>query len=485
LRSALHPGTADPAGVLFNSFEFLVFFAVFIGLWRLVRDHRQRRWAYIVAASLFFYGWWDWRFIFLIIGSGLIDFAAGLAMAQRPAWRKPALVLSILANVGSLAIFKYLDFGLGTTNRLLGALGIESAVPLAYLPLPIGISFYTFQSMSYTIDVYAGRLTPTRNPLHFFAYLAMFPQLVAGPIVRAADLLPQLAETRRPTDQQRWTGLKLILCGYAKKVIVADHLGPVVNAAFASSDPAASAAFWWLIMVMFAFQIYCDFSGYSDIARGLARWMGYDFGVNFDHPYIAGSFREFWTRWHISLSTWFRDYVYVPLGGSRGGTWRGHRNMWITMLLSGFWHGAAWTMLLWGALHALYLSAERATDWPARLQRLPGGRHLATLIVFLLVVLAWVPFRATSATQCLQIMAAMFNFSSPDFATARAAVGDEHVVLLVVMILRQLYFYAGCPALLPARPVLRGWGEPVAVACLLWACVYLRGPTQAFIYFQF
>ncbi|MBU0616449.1 MAG: MBOAT family protein, partial [Planctomycetes bacterium] len=242
--------------MLFNSSAFLVFFGLFISLWPLLRARNNLRWTYLTIASLVFYGWWDWRFLFLIAGSGLIDYLAALGMVRFPRWRKCLLVLSILGNVGTLAMFKYLDFCLANVNRVLSLLGLEAAMPLAGLPLPIGISFYTFQSMSYTIDTYRGKLEPTRNILHFFAYLSMFPQLVAGPIVRASHLLPQLKSARPTTGEERWDGLKLVLFGYAKKVIIADNLAPVVQTAFAAATPERSCLLWWLVMVMFAVQIY-------------------------------------------------------------------------------------------------------------------------------------------------------------------------------------------------------------------------------------
>ena len=223
--------------------------------------------------------------------------------------------------------------------------------------------------MSYTIDVYRGRMKPVTNLFHFFAFLSMFPQLVAGPIVRARDLIPQLEKNRDTTEAERWDGLKLIVGGYFKKVVIADNLAPFVNTAFAAVPSPDSSLYWWLVIAAFAFQIFFDFAGYSDIARGLAKWMGYDFLVNFDHPYTSTSLREFWARWHISLSTWFRDYVYIPLGGSKKGESWGHVSMWMTMVISGLWHGAAFHFLVWGAVHALFLSIERITLWPERLKK--------------------------------------------------------------------------------------------------------------------
>ncbi|MCK4341352.1 MAG: MBOAT family protein [Phycisphaerae bacterium] len=471
--------------MLFNSATFVVFFCLFIALWPWLRARKNTRWAYLVVASMVFYGWWDWRLLFLIIWVGSVDFVAALGMQRFPQRRTLCLVLSLIATLGTLASFKYLDFGINNVNWLLALFGGQTEIPLAYLPLPVGISFYTFQAMSYTIDVYRGQLKPTRNIVHFFAYLSMFPQLVAGPIVRAAHLLPQLEQVHPTTAKARWAGLHLILFGYAKKVVIADNLNPVVQAAIEADVPADSGALWWLVMLMFAFQIYCDFSGYSDIARGLAKWMGYDFPLNFDHPYISSSFREFWTRWHISLSSWFRDYVYIPLGGSRNGPLAAHRNMWITMLLSGVWHGASWTMVMWAAAHAFFLSAERVINWPKRLGTLPGGRHLATLIVFLLTVIAWVPFLATSARHTFQILAAMFDFSRFNLGIALEQVGDAHLHLILIMVARQLYFHFRLDRTWRSFPRPRRMLEPVVLAGLIWACLFLRGPTAEFIYFQF
>ena len=337
-------------------------------------------------------------------------------MGAYPRYKVLFLIFSICGNVGSLAIFKYSSFIAENVDAFLSLLGfdvyLKSNIPQFMLILPVGISFYTFQSMSYTIDIYRGQLRPTRNVLHFFAYLSMFPQLVAGPIIRARDLLPQLKQNNKTTEQDRWEGLKLITHGFFKKVVIADNLAPLVNRAFNNPDPSNSSVYWWLAVTAFAFQIYCDFSGYSDIARGLARWMGYNFGLNFNHPYISLSLREFWTRWHISLSSWFRDYVYIPLGGSRKGNIHAYANMLITMVISGFWHGAAWNFVIWGFLHALFLSFERITQWPKYIKMIPGeGRWIASLIVLTQIWIAWVFFRAATMSQGIQIIKTMFSFT--------------------------------------------------------------------------
>jgi D-alanyl-lipoteichoic acid acyltransferase DltB (MBOAT superfamily) len=475
--------------VLFNSLEFLLFFVAFIGLWPLLRGRNSTRWAYLVLASCVFYGWWDWRFLFLLLGSGLVDFAAGLGMGRFPRQRRWFLGLSIAANVGSLALFKYLDFAVGNINALLAGAGLEAAIPYARLTLPIGISFYTFQSMSYTIDVYRGELKPTRNVLHFFAYLAMFPQLVAGPIVRARELLPQLTRPRVTTEADRWAGLQLVVLGYFKKVVIADNLAPVVNHAFAGGAPEPTGAYWWVVTVMFACQIYCDFSGYSDIARGLARWMGYAFPANFDHPYVATSFRDFWGRWHISLSTWFRDYVYIPLGGSRGGLMGGYGNLWMTMLVSGLWHGPAWTFVIWGAVHAGLLSLERVMRLPSRLAAVPGGPVIGWALTLLGVMGAWVFFRAESASQAFGILGQMFSSSALALESVRAHFHWRDLALVGLVALRQSWFFPSSREWLKERwlrvPRLEAVGQPALLAVLVWMCIYLRGPGHAFVYFQF
>jgi D-alanyl-lipoteichoic acid acyltransferase DltB (MBOAT superfamily) len=421
------------------------------------------------------------------MASGLIDFCAGLAMERFPRRKRTWLVLSILGNVGSLSIFKYLDFTIANTNWLLQFLGIEIQIPAANLLLPIGISFYTFQSMSYTIDIYRGQLRPTRNVLHFFAYLALFPQLVAGPIVRARDLLPQLRTVKPLTEQQRWEGLNLIAFGFFKKVVVADTLAATVNAAFAFETPIASAGYWWVIMIMFAFQIYCDFSGYSDIARGLGKWLGYEFPANFRNPYIASSFRDFWQRWHISLSTWFRDYVYISLGGSRKSEFSSHANMCITMLISGLWHGAAWHFIFWAAIHTVYLSFERMTAWPQKLSKLPAGRHLATIVIFLLTVLAWVFFRAQNFGQAIRVLGTMLNLSSINFNMVDELIDNNAINVLLVMIGSQLFFYLGMDKATWARSTSRTKVliDSVFIAVIILVSIFMRAPTNTFIYFQF
>ncbi|MEM9022474.1 MAG: MBOAT family O-acyltransferase, partial [Bacteroidota bacterium] len=404
--------------MIFNSLEFLLFACLFFLLWPWLGKRNNSRWGFITAASFFFYGWWDWRFLFLILASGLVDYFAGAYMVRRPERRTLTLVISLIANLGSLAIFKYSAFFATVLEDGFRLLHLEvdlvSRIPEFALILPVGISFYTFQSLSYTIDIYRGRLQPTRNILHFFSYLSMFPQLVAGPIVRATHLMNQLTRYRKPSTAERWGAIKLICYGLFQKTVIADNLAYLIDSAFEGKADYDVTLFWWVVAIAFGFQIYCDFSGYSLIARGLAKYMGYHFRMNFNHPYLSRSLREFWTRWHISLSSWFRDYVYIPLGGSRRGLWRSIVALATTMLLSGLWHGANYTFLAWAGIHIVFLSLERLTKWNKRL-RLP--RMAFMLIIFLQVTFAWVYFRATDIEQANGILYKMLRFqpSDPDF----------------------------------------------------------------------
>ncbi|MGF7137853.1 MBOAT family O-acyltransferase [Roseimarinus sediminis] len=436
---------------------------------------------WLTVASFFFYGWWDWRFLFLILFSGMIDFLAALGMQHYRRRRKLFFVLSIIANIGSLSVFKYSGFIAQNIDSLLGLSGGNSllgATPDFFLVTPVGISFYTFQSMSYTFDVYREKIKPTRSLIHFFAYLSMFPQLVAGPIVRASTMLPQMLKQTKVSAAERWAGFQLIVRGYFKKMVIADNLAPLVVSAFSAPGINESSMYWWGVMIAFALQIYCDFAGYSDIARGLARWMGYDFPDNFNHPYISRSMREFWSRWHISLSTWFRDYLYIPLGGNRKGRFRGYVNLWITMLVSGLWHGAAWTFVAWGGIHAFFSSFERITGW----DRLIGRNRLTNLFgwffVTVQVLVAWVFFRANSIDQAWEIVKVMFSFQG----TFAFNWGLNGSIFISLMLVRELFAALRLDKYFRKVPPL---AEMVFYAILIVVIIFFRGPGSEFIYFQF
>ena len=364
--------------MLFNSGVFLQFFAAFVLLYWLARNSLPLRNWLILGASYLFYGWWSpdkaeaiptnallatlWhcRFLAILVATSLLDFsiALGLDKLATPRSRKWLLSASIAANLGVLGFFKYHDFFALSFSSLLSSLGIPLQARTLGLILPVGISFYTFQSMSYTIDVYRRELPATRNLVNFLAYVSFFPQLVAGPIERARHLLPQFAQTRVITLPMLEEGVWLMLWGMFKKVVLADNFAPLAEMVFGSSHFTSATVV--LGTLAFGLQIYCDFSGYSDIARGTARVLGFDIMWNFNLPYSVASLREFWQRWHISLSTWLRDYLYIPLGGNRFGTTRTYLNLIITMLLGGLWHGAAWNFVLWGLWHGAGLALTRA-----------------------------------------------------------------------------------------------------------------------------
>ena len=468
--------------MLFNSLPFLIFAALFFALWPLVRTRNTSRWCYLVTASFFFYGWWDWRYLGLIVVSGLIDFLVALAIGRRETGGRGWLIVSLIGNLGILFIFKYHGFFVDVVNDFAVLAGNATQLSSLNLVLPVGISFFTFQSMSYTIDVYRRRLVPTTNFLHFMSYLALFPQLVAGPIVRARDLLPALESWRVPTAFERWGNFRMITIGFFKKMVVADNLAPLVDHAFHGGvNPEGAWMYWWVIAVMFSAQIYCDFSGYTDIARGLGGMMGYDFPENFNHPYVAVGFRDFWSRWHISLSTWFRDYVYIPLGGSKTSRMQGHINMWITILLSGVWHGSGWNFIFWGALHATYLSIERIVAWPKLLMGSMVTRLLGIAITFTLTTIAWIPFRAESLQQTVVVFRTMFTPTVNGLTDLRNQLGLEDLTPLGLLLILEV------SQLVSAR-IRRGMiptFEPIMVAILIVLTVLFRGPGKQFVYFQF
>lgn len=370
----------------FASATFISFFLIFLLLHTLLRKRLAGRNLLVLVASYFFYGWWDWRFLGLLVFSTAVDYVAALRIqkARTLAVRRGWLGLSIASNLGLLGFFKYAGF---FADSLAACMGWPPDCFTLNVILPVGISFYTFQTLGYTLDVYSCRVRAEQNPIVFAAYVAFFPQLVAGPIERAERLLPQFLVLRAINRDDICEGLWLLLRGYFKKVVIADQLAPVVDLAYGTSSGPLGLA---LGAFAFGLQIYGDFSGYSDIARGLARWLGFDLMVNFRQPYFATSLKEFWSRWHISLSTWLRDYLYIPLGGNRSGRARTIVNLLLTMTLGGLWHGAAWTFVVWGFWHGLALVVERFL----------GPRRMPTPLAWLatqgVVAAGWMLFRAGS-----------------------------------------------------------------------------------------
>lgn len=405
--------------MLFNSIDFAIFLPiVFVLYWFVTNKNLRLQNLLIVAASYVFYGWWDWRFLSLIVFSTLVDYLVGrrLVKEEERLKRKALLWVSILVNLGFLGFFKYYNFFLDNFITAFSFFGTEIKASSLNIILPVGISFYTFQTLSYTIDVYRGKLDPTKDFIAFSAFVSFFPQLVAGPIERATNLLPQFYTKRIFNYSKAVDGLRQILWGVFKKVVIADNCAEYANQIFNNSaDYSGSILF--LGAIFFSFQIYGDFSGYSDIAIGTSRLFGFNLKRNFAFPYFSRDIAEFWRRWHISLSTWFRDYLYIPLGGSRGGTQMKIRNTFIIFIVSGFWHGANWTFIIWGALNAFYflplLLAEKNRNHleiVAKGKMLPTFKELTLMVItFGLTALAWVFFRAENVGHAIQYTSDTFT----------------------------------------------------------------------------
>ena len=470
--------------MLFNSWTFAVFFAVvYVGYLRLMRRHRWQN-LLLLVASYVFYGWWDVRFLSLIVISTLVDYGVGRALgrATDEGLRRRLLAASMVTNLGILGFFKYFDFFVESFAGLVGAFGLQANVTTLNILLPVGISFYTFQTMSYTIDIYRGQLRPTGSLLNFATFVAFFPQLVAGPIERAVTFLPQVERPRRITAAQVEGGLWLILWGLFKKVAVADRAALVANEVF-NNYTSYSGLDILIGVLAFTVQIYGDFSGYTDIARGIAKLLGFELMLNFRLPYFAVSPSDFWRRWHISLSTWLRDYLYIPLGGNRGGVFGTYRNLMVTMLLGGLWHGARWNFVLWGAYHGLILVLFRLLD-RTPIDRSPWERPVRAVVqmafMFGLTVFGWLLFRVETLAQLGGMLGRVSLAVSGQSVELLAALGVAAAPLLAV----DVYQYVrgdlfAVPRLgVPLRSV-------VYSLLLVWMFVYGVRASVEFVYFQF
>ena len=376
--------------MIFHSLDFVIFFIAIVAVYWLLPRRSQN--VLLLVASYFFYGYVHPWFLILIAASTVVDYCAARGMEMWPIHRKRFVWLSIVSNFGMLGFFKYFNFFVENVHAALSRVGIDTSLPALRIVLPVGISFYTFQALSYTIDVYRQELRARRNLLDVAVFISFFPHLVAGPIQRASYLLPQVESTRKFSLDKARSGLVLICWGFFKKLVIADNVGVIANKVFALADPS----FWllWSGVFAFAIQIYADFSAYTDIARGTSRWLGFELTQNFDHPYLARSPADFWRRWNISLSSWFRDYVYIPLGGSRAGWGTWIRNVLATFLLSGLWHGASWNYVLWGLYHGVLLIITRARRTAQSKPSWLVGAQIAGM--FLLTNIGWLLFRETS-----------------------------------------------------------------------------------------
>jgi len=475
--------------VLFNSIEYAIFLPiVFLLYWRIKRELQLQNF-FILLASYLFYGWWDWGFLFLIIFSSFIDFFIGktLGVTQKESKRKFLLGLSLLVNLGLLVFFKYCNFFIESWVTAWEGLGVTQNLSTLNIILPVGISFYTFQTLSYTIDIYRRKLEPTKDAIAFFAFVSFFPQLVAGPIERASNLLPQFYSKRHFEYAKGTEGLRQILWGLFKKVVIADNCAIYVNEIF-SNYQTLSGSELFLGAVYFAFQIYGDFSGYSDIAIGTAKLLGFDLMTNFKFPYFSRDIAEFWRRWHISLSTWFRDYLYIPLGGSRGSKWMNLRNVIIIFLVSGFWHGANWTFIFWGGLNGLLFiplmltgNNRKNLDVAGANSLLPSIKELLQIgLTFFMTCIAWIFFRATNITHAFDYISLMFSSSLFTFPSANR--GMLPIIVLFLMVewgFRKNETYS--LEKIKIKPIR--WGLYMLVIFLIFS----YGPSKSsdFIYFQF
>ncbi|MEM7198847.1 MAG: MBOAT family protein [Planctomycetota bacterium] len=468
----------------FNSLTFLIFFAAVLALHRLPLPWRGRKTVLLVASYLF-YAAWSPPFVALLIVSTAVDWvaAARIHRAQgraRGAW----LLLSLGVNLGLLSYFKYGPFLLEVTHDLLASADIAFNPASDGIVLPMGISFYTFQTLSYTIDVYRGRLQPGRSLLDYALYVTFFPQLVAGPIVRAADFLPQCHEPKRAGAGQVGYGLILLTLGLLQKTVFADFLfAPVADRLFL--QPAAAGSLGaWAGCLAFSGQIFCDFAGYSTCGIGVALCLGFALPDNFRAPYAAIGFSDFWRRWHISLSSWLRDYLYIPLGGNRGGSLRQARNLLVTMLLGGLWHGAAWTFVAWGALHGVLLVIEHAAvaAFGSRAVWRRAGPQLGlAALTFLLITLAWVPFRATSFGDAGTVWAALIG-GGPGDAPLHERTVPALVGIALLLLVQWRMRTTSLEALLATAP---RWLVSVAIAGALFLMAVAHERTRGFLYFQF
>jgi len=481
--------------MLFNSHVFAIFFAVVFGLYLLLQKHHLLQNRLLLGASFVFYGWWDWRFLFLMSLTIGIDYFVGLRLHAETEIRrrKMFLALSIVCNMSILGFFKYFNFFVSSFEILLARLGIDISAQTLHIVLPVGISFYTFQSMSYVVDVYRRQLSPAKDLGHYGTYISYFPQLVAGPIERGTHLLPQVLNPRKISLPKIYEGSYLIFWGLYQKVFIADNLARIVNPVFQAEGPYHGIVVLFAVYA-FAFQIYCDFAGYSNIARGLSMCMGFDLMVNFNLPYFAQNPSDFWRRWHISLSTWLRDYLYIPLGGNRKGGRRTYLNLIVTMLLGGLWHGAAWHFVIWGAYHGLLLVFYRLFELSRRHINFGFNFHdnrfwkvLNIIFFFNLICIGWLFFRAGSMAQAIDMLKAIVAIrpvAGQGFTYFPTVYMPQLFKLLWLLLVVQFFQYIKNDLLVVLRwPV---WIRVAFYLCMFYSMM-LYGVHEGgdFIYFQF
>ena len=484
--------------MLFNSFEFLVFLPIVFLLYWFV--FRGRRWQnlLIVIASYVFYGWWDWRFLLLIALTSLCSYGSGLLLEHYEGQRRKQQVVSaanIVLNLGILGVFKYYNFFVENLDALFGKMGYHLDWVTMEIILPVGISFYTFQALSYTIDVYQKKIQATHDIVEFFAYISFFPQLVAGPIERATNLLPQFQRNRQFDYSKAVDGCRQMLWGFFKKLVIADNCATIVNELWGQYQDFPSIGLF-MIGVLFTFQIYCDFSGYSDIAIGCARLFGFNLMRNFNFPYFSRSIPEFWRRWHISLTTWFRDYIYFPLGGSRCDKWKIIRNVYIVWGISGLWHGASWHFVCWGLFHATLLAIYNIFGINTKYEHVVAhGRYLPNIkeafqmaLTFFFAVIGWIIFRAQSMTQAIDYIAHMFTnpIIAGEGLYIKTTIGWGLMFLVAEWLQREKQHALQFTNIWPFNYRFFRWCIYITLICYTCIEYYLNSESDnTFIYFQF
>lgn len=480
--------------MLFNSIEYAIFLPiVFLIYWAIgyakISDSLKLRLqnALVIVASYIFYGMWDWRFLFLIALTSFCSWGSGL-LIEKSAKRKFWLISNIVFNIGMLAVFKYYDFFVSEFGQLFG---LNTKGLLICIILPVGISFYTFQALSYSIDVYRGNIQPTRDVLAFFAFISFFPQLVAGPIERATNLLPQFLQNRTFRYEQGVDGLRQILWGLFKKIVIADTCAMYVDQVWNTYDTQTGSTLFFAA-ILFTFQIYGDFSGYSDIAIGTAKLFDIKLMRNFNYPYFSRDIAEFWRRWHISLTTWFRDYVYIPMGGSRGSKWMIVRNTFVIFLLSGFWHGANWTFIAWGIYHAalflpliLFGQNRKFINHVAEGRLLPTGKEvLLMMMTFLLVCIGWIIFRAQTIEQAWDILLLICNTSLFTIPTGLNTSVMLSCIMIAIMLITEWLNRSNSYGA-EFNKLSRKWHVVTCVLMGLAILCFVQSTPSQFIYFQF
>ncbi len=483
--------------MLFNSIDFAIFLPiVFLFYWFVINKNLQLQNFLIVAASYLFYGWWDWRFLSLILFSTIVDYTVGQKLEGEvdQSKRKVLLWTSIIVNLGFLGFFKYYNFFLDNFITAFSFFGTEIKANSLNIILPVGISFYTFQTLSYTIDVYKRKLEPTKDFIAFSAFVSFFPQLVSGPIERATHLLPQFYKKRTFNYSKAVDGMRQILWGLFKKIVIADNCAEYANMIFNNSADYSGSTLV-LGALFFTFQIYGDFSGYSDIAIGTSRLFGFDLMRNFNFPYFSRDIAEFWRRWHISLSTWFRDYLYIPLGGSRGGTWMKVRNTFAIFIVSGFWHGANWTFIVWGVLNAIYFLPLLLTnnnrnnlETVAQGKFFPSIKELSfMLLTFALTVFAWIFFRANNIEHAISYISEILSPSL--FTIPRGGLGYGALTTIILVVIFVLIEWQGREGQYAIAHLGIKWKRPLRYAmyyCIIFLIMYFGNFNEnQFIYFQF